>query len=107
VTARPTDWALGYREQARADLRGAEFVLGIVEDLERAHPQLVQSFAPATAAGTPKLEYPWETEAGEVHWPEAHLRVAQRLSDASSRLCADVLRFARLLEQRFDQIFRA
>ena len=80
-------------------------VLGVVEELERAHPQLVQGIAPATAASTPKLEYPWETSAGEVHWPEAHLRIARRLADATSRLCADVLRFARLLDQRFDQIF--
>lgn len=82
-----------------APLGGAQAwgdVLWVVEELERAHPALAKK-------GSPQLEYPWETPQGVVRWPALHLPMAQSLG--SSTLGTRVLKFATLLEQRFDQIF--
>lgn len=72
-------------------------VLNAVVELESAHPQLSRS--------GPCLEYPWQ-QAEDVCWPEKHLAIAQELGgDARSRLGREMLRFANLLSDRFDDIF--
>jgi hypothetical protein len=90
------------REQRRfAPLGGPQAwqdVLWMIEELERAHPQLAGS----TSA---KLEYPWETVAGAIQWPERDLPAAQRLGDHRNPLKARVIRFARGFAVRFDEMF--
>jgi hypothetical protein len=74
-------------------------VLGLIESLERAHPA-----HPQRTQGTPQLEYPWETSAGSIAWPARDLPVARSLRPPST-FPMRVLKFAMLLDQRFDQIF--
>lgn len=69
----------------------------VVEALERAHPSLAQ--------GAAQLEYPWETAAGDVHWPARDLAIAARLGNPKSNLAAHVIDFATKLDRQFDVIF--
>jgi hypothetical protein len=68
----------------------------VVEALERAHPSVTQ--------GAAQLEYPWETMAGAVHWPERDLIIAARLGNPRSNLIAHVSDFASKLDRHFDAI---
>jgi hypothetical protein len=77
-----------------------EDVLLVVAELERAHPQLARA-----RGGGPQLEYPWEHATGVAQWPEVHLAIARRLADPETTIGGRVLRFARLLADRFDQVF--
>lgn len=73
-------------------------MLWFVGALEAAHPQLAQS-------GAPQLEYPWEHVDGTIRWPAAHLQVAKALGDPKRGLGPRVLRFAELLDHRFEMMF--
>ncbi len=87
---RPLLQPIGGREAWRS-------ALDLVDELERAHPQLA-------ADGAPRLEYPWEDSSSLVRWPEQHLPLLRHLEPTSTR-GAQLLKFARMLEQRFDQVF--
>lgn len=71
-------------------------VLGIIPELERAHPQI-------TGKG-PHLEYPWEHN-GNICWPARDLPIAQTLGRPESTLPLRILKFAQALGERFDAIF--
>ena len=73
----------------------------VVEALENAHPQVA-----GRAAGTPQLEYPWETPAGLIRWPERDLPISARLANPRSKLAAHVVDFATKLDWHFDGIFQ-
>ena len=75
-----------------------EDVLWFIGALEDAHPQLA-------APGAPRLEYPWEHVDGTIRWPAKDLQVAKALGDAKSGLGPRVVRFAELMDQRFDSMF--
>jgi len=91
------------RERRRFALLGGAKAWGdviwAIEELERAHPQIVSRRRDA------KLEYPWETRTGAVQWPERDLPVARRLGDPLSNLKTRVTTFAGQLASRFDQMF--
>lgn len=91
------------RERRRFEpLGGAkawEDVIWIIEELERSHPQLARGKADA------KLEYPWETTAGGIQWPERDLPVAKHLGNPRSNLKTRVTKFADHFASRFDQLF--
>lgn len=70
-------------------------VLPLVLALERAHPALAQHGF--------HLEYPWEDDDG-VHSPE-DLPVVRELADPRKPRAPQLLRFARELALRFDEIF--
>jgi hypothetical protein len=74
-------------------------VIWVIEELERAHPQVARSKTNA------KLEYPWETTAGAIQWPEHDLPVAKHLGNPRSNLKTRVLKFADQLATQFDQLF--
>lgn len=74
-------------------------VIWIIEEIERAHPQNARGRADA------KLEYPWETSAGAIQWPERDLPVAKHLGNPQSNLKVRVSKFADQLASRFDQLF--
>lgn len=74
-------------------------VIWIIEELERAHPQIARGKTDA------KLEYPWETVAGAIQWPEHDLPVARHLGNPRSNLKARVTKFADHLASRFHQLF--
>lgn len=67
----------------------------VVTALEQAHPQV--------AADREKLEYPWETDDGVIRWPARDLPIAKALG--AGTLAPRILRFASLLEQKFDHMF--
>jgi hypothetical protein len=71
-------------------------VLPLVQELERAHPQL--------AEGGAQLEYPWEQPDGSIAWPARDLSLALRLGDPRSTEAARLLRFARQLSEQFEAI---
>jgi hypothetical protein len=71
-------------------------VLPMVQALERAHP--------AIAKGGPHLEYPWEAES-EMGLPATHLAIVKQLSDPLDPKGPRLLRFARELSNRFDELF--
>jgi hypothetical protein len=52
-----------------------------------------------------KLEYPWETTAGGIQWPERDLPVAKYLGNPRSNLKTRVTKFADHFAWRFDQLF--
>lgn len=72
-------------------------ILQFIEALERAHPQ-------TAGGGQPQLEYPWAAGVS-VHWPEAHAPIADAVR--STRIAADAIKFARLLDRQFDAVFGA
>ena len=74
-------------------------VAQLVQELERVHPSL------ARAHGGPQLEYPWESPAGGVFWPERDLPVALRLGASTSTIAIHALAFAKKLASHFDVIF--
>jgi hypothetical protein len=92
------------RERRRFDSLGGAHAWGdviwMIEELERAHPQIARSKTDA------KLEYPWETPAGAIQWPERDLPVARRLGDPRSNLKTRVTRFADQLAWQFTNCFR-
>ncbi|WP_437630702.1 hypothetical protein [Sorangium sp. So ce854] len=71
-------------------------VLSMVQSLERAHPAL--------AKGGPHLEYPWEAGT-EMGLPATHLTIVKQLSDPLDPKGPKLLRFARELSNRFDELF--
>ena len=73
----------------------------VVEALENAHPQIA-----GKATGTPQLEYPWETSAGAIQWPECDLPVAAKLANPRSTLATHLLDFTTKLDRHFDAIFQ-
>ena len=75
-------------------------VLGLIESLERAHPDLARH-----VPGTPQLEYPWETAQGTIGCPARDLPVARSLSGPRTTFAMRVLKFTILLDRHFDQIF--
>lgn len=80
--------------------RSWDDVLGLIESLEQAHPDLARR-----VPGTPQLEYPWETAEGTIACPACDLPVARSLGGPRTTFAMRVLKFTTLLEQRFDQIF--
>ena len=74
-----------------------EDVLGVVVELERAHPQL----APAAA---PHLEYPWQDAEGVVRYPAKDLAIATRFA-SDPLVGARTLKFAMQLSSNFDAMF--
>jgi hypothetical protein len=70
-------------------------VLPLVQALERAHPAL--------AKGGPHLEYPWEAGT-RMALPEEHWIVRQ-FDDPSDPKGPRLLRFAREICERFDELF--
>lgn len=71
-------------------------VLPLVQELERAHPAL--------ARRGPHLEYPWE-EGDKMGLPATHLSVVRQLADPLEMKGPRLLRFARELSNRFDELF--
>lgn len=71
-------------------------VLPMVQALERVHPALQRS--------GPHLEYPWE-DGDEMGLPATHLDIVRQLSDPYDLKGPKLLRFARELANRFDEIF--
>ncbi len=73
-------------------------ILPVVQELERAHPQLSQ--------GGPHLEYPWEdSSTGKICWPEQNLQIALLFGDPKSKVGNHLLKFATQLSVNFDKIF--
>ncbi|KYF80577.1 hypothetical protein BE17_52575 [Sorangium cellulosum] len=70
-------------------------VLPLVQALERAHPAL--------ARGGPHLEYPWEA-GGRMGLPE-ELPLVRQLDNPLDPKGPKLLRFARELHDRFDELF--
>lgn len=75
-----------------------EDVLGLIGELEDAHPQLASK-------GAPQLEYPWEDARGNIQWPARDLHIARMLVKQSSGLRGRVLRFVKTFGERFDAMF--
>lgn len=73
----------------------------VVEALENARPQIA-----GRATGTPQLEYPWETAAGVIQWPERDLAIAAKLANPRSNLATHLRDFATKLDHHFDVIFQ-
>jgi hypothetical protein len=71
-------------------------VLPMIQALERAHPAL--------AKGGPHLEYPWEAGT-ELALPSTHLAIVKQLADPRDPQGPRLLRFARELSNRFDELF--
>lgn len=71
-------------------------VLPMIQALERAHPAL--------AKGGPHLEYPWEAGT-EMGLPSTHLAIVKHFDDPRDPKGARLLRFARELSNRFDDLF--
>lgn len=71
-------------------------VLPMVQALERSHPAL--------AKGGPHLEYPWEAGT-EMGLPSTHLSIVKQLADPFDLRGPKLLRFARELSNRFDELF--
>lgn len=71
-------------------------VLPLVQALERAHPAL--------ARRGPHLEYPWE-EGDKMGLPATHLSIVKQLADPLETKGPKLLRFARELSNRFDELF--
>ena len=75
-------------------------VLPLVQELERAHPQLSEQ-------GLPQLEYPWEDRADmSIRWPARDLPIALRMRNPRDVSGPRLLKFAGQLVQQFDQLFR-
>lgn len=75
-----------------------EDVLGLVSELERAHPQLAHPNAP-------HLEYPWVDVHGEICWPARDLSIATSLGDPTKNLARRVVSFAEKMDELFDVMF--
>lgn len=71
-------------------------VLPMVQALERAHP--------AVSKSGPHLEYPWE-HGDAMGLPATHLAIVRQLADPLDPKGARLLRFARELANRFDELF--
>jgi hypothetical protein len=71
-------------------------VLPLVQELERAHPAL--------AKRGPHLEYPWEA-GSEMGLPSTHLSIVKQLSDPRDLKAAKLVRFAREMTDRFEELF--
>lgn len=71
-------------------------VLPMVQALEKAHPAIARS--------GPHLEYPWE-QAGAMGLPATHLPIVKQLADPMDHKGPRLLRFARELVNRFDELF--
>jgi hypothetical protein len=70
-------------------------VLPLIQELERVHP--------AIAKGGPHLEYPWEGE-DRMALP-SEVRIVRTLADPLDMKGPKLLRFARELSNRFEEIF--
>ena len=70
--------------------------LGVVIDLEKAHPAMAQS--------GPHLEYPWEL-SDRVARPGRDLAVVDRLASPRERIALDLIELAQGLIDTFDTLF--
>jgi len=73
-------------------------VLPLVQELERANPQLAQD--------GPQLEYPWEDPGdGSIRWPARHLPIVQRMDDPRDTSGPRLVRFAGQLCEQIETLF--
>jgi hypothetical protein len=73
-------------------------VLPLVQELERAQPQLAQN--------GPKLEYPWEDPVdGSIRWPARDLPIVRRMIDPKDQSGMRLLKLAAQLVEQCPELF--